>query len=152
MILYLFPKEIKLLLALLYPYLQAFHPEHSKATTLLIVGVRLVGGPDNATGRVDVYYNGTWGTVCDDYWSISDARVVCRQLGFRYALNAYRNAFYSQGTGPIFLDNVNCFGYESSLFSCRHSGLGNHNCRHSQDASVRCGNTEGENKQRRISF
>ena len=110
----------------------------------LIVAVRLVGGPDNATGRVEVYYNGTWGTVCDDYWSINDARVVCRQLGFRDTLNAYRGAHYGQGTGPIFLDNVNCLGSESSLFLCRHIGLGNHNCRHSQDASVQCENTAGE--------
>ena len=130
------------------------HPNIVRPLHLIkfFVAVRLVGGSDNATGRVEVYYNDTWGTVCDDYWSISDARVVCGQLGFRYALNAYRNASYGQGTGPIFLDNVNCLGSESSLFSCRHGGLGNHNCRHSQDASVRCGNTEGENKQRRISF
>ena len=110
----------------------------------LILAVRLVGDSYNV-GRVEVYYNGTWGTVCDDSWDIKDAGVVCRQLGFRYALNAYQGAYFGQGTGPILLDNVFCFGSESSLFSCRHSGLGNHNCRHSEDASVRCGNTEGEN-------
>ena len=110
-----------------------------------VLAVRLVGGSDNATGRVEVYSNGTWGTVCDDNWDIRDARVVCRQLGFRYALNAYHNAPYGRGTGPILLDNVTCFGSESSLFSCGHSGVGNHNCSHSKDASVRCGNTGGEN-------
>ena len=110
-----------------------------------VLAVRLVGGSDNATGRVEVYYNGAWGTVCDDDWDISDARVVCRQLGFRYPLNAYRNAHYGQGTGPILLNRVNCLGSESSLFSCKHSGVGNHNCGHSKDASVRCGNMGGEN-------
>ena len=109
-----------------------------------ILAVRLAGGSDNA-GRVEVYYNGTWGTVCHDDWDINDARVVCRQLGFRYALAAYRHARYGQGTRPILLGKVNCFGYESSLFSCSHSGVGNHDCNHSGNASVRCGNTRGEN-------
>ena len=94
---------------------------------------------------MEVYYNGAWGTVCDDYWDIKDARVVCRQLGFRYALNAYRNTRYGRGTGPIFLNLVSCRGSESSLFSCRHAGVGNHYCGHNKDASVRCGNTGGEN-------
>ena len=113
-----------------------------------ILVVRLVGGSYNA-GRVEVYYNGAWGTVCDDSWDIKDARVVCRQLGFRYALNAYQGARYGQGTGQILLDNVNCVGYESSIFSCRHNGVGIHNCGHHEDASVRCGNTGGKNNRLR---
>ena len=106
--------------------------------------MRLVGGSSNA-GRVEIYYNGTWGTVCDDGWNISNAHVVCRQLGFRYALNTYRDVHYGQRTGPILLDDVYCEGSESSLFSCNHRGVGNHNCDHDKDVSVRCGNTKGEN-------
>ena len=109
----------------------------------LVLAVRLVNGSYNA-GRVEIYYNGTWGTVCDNDWDINDARVVCKQLGFRYALNAYGSAHYGQGTGPIFLNSVHCFGSESSLFLCGHDGVENHNCGHSEDASVTCGNTAGE--------
>ena len=103
-----------------------------------ILAVRLVDGPDNATGRVEVYYNGTWGTVCDNSWDIYDASVVCRQLGFRYALDANRRARYGEGTGPIFLANVNCWGDESALISCSYGAV---RCDHSEDAGVRCGNT-----------
>ena len=41
-------------------------------------------------GTVEIFLNGTWGTICDDYWSFSDARVVCRMLGFIDAIAAYQ--------------------------------------------------------------
>ena len=93
---------------------------------------------------MEVYYNGTWGTVCHDDWDINDAHVVCRQLGFLFALDVYGNARYGQGTGPILLHDINCLGNESSLLSCRHNGVGNHNCDHSQDVGVLCRGNGGE--------
>ena len=94
-------------------------------------------------GRVEVYYNGTWGTVCDDNWDKNDARVVCRQLGFEDAERTYT---FGWGSGQIWLDDVDCAGDESSLFSCRHGGVGVHDCTHGEDAGVHCRGPQGEDK------
>ncbi|KAJ8377442.1 hypothetical protein AAFF_G00260000 [Aldrovandia affinis] len=100
--------------------------------------LRLVDGPDRCSGRVELYYSGQWGTVCDDWWGLSDAHVVCRQLDCGMAVDAFGSAHFGEGSGPIALDDLTCSGSEESLQQCGHSGLGNHNCGHSEDAGVTC--------------
>ena len=105
---------------------------------IFITVVRLVNG-GASYGRVEVYYNGQWGTVCDDYWDIKDANVVCRQLGFSRASSAPHSARYGQGSGRIWMDDVKCRGDEASLLHCTHRGWGQSSgCSHSEDASVIC--------------
>ena len=100
--------------------------------------VRLVGGTLPNEGRVEVYHNGKWGTVCDDGWDIDDASVVCRQLGPLLATGAPGGATFGAGSGPIWYDEVNCTGCEMNLTQCSHNGVGVHNCVHGDDAGVIC--------------
>ncbi|KAK2916400.1 hypothetical protein Q8A67_000774 [Cirrhinus molitorella] len=102
------------------------------------IGIRLVSGYDSCCGRVEVRYNGQWGTVCDDDWDMNDAAVVCRQLQCGSAISAPHRAAFGQGSGLIWLDDVKCSGSEISLTQCSHRGLGNHNCNHGKDAGVVC--------------
>ena len=122
--------------------------------------VRLVINSTISTneGRVEILYNQTWGTVCDDYWGYNDAKVnirdyydvslsfsllsflkvVCRMLGFKDAVRAYSYATFGQGKGRIWLDNVRCVGTETELGDCPHLSWGTHNCQHYEDAGVAC--------------
>lgn len=125
--------------------------------------VRLVGGNSPNEGRVEVFHQGEWGTVCDDHWSDVDAGVVCRELGYARAINSPGFGTFGQGTGrvseglcyihvcgtvlaispcmsnpQIWLDDVECDGTESSIFQCSHSAWGQHDCVHSEDASAVC--------------
>ncbi|KAF7652733.1 hypothetical protein LDENG_00092850, partial [Lucifuga dentata] len=100
--------------------------------------LRLVGGLEDFEGRVEVFHDGRWGTICDDQWDDVDAEVVCRQLGLRGVAKAWTWAHFGQGSGPIFLDGVQCTGNELSLDECPHNNWEQHNCDHMEDAGVSC--------------
>ena len=114
------------------------NPNKHLPLTYTIATLRLIGGSGPEEGRVEIYYRGTWGTVCDDDWDKNDARVVCRQLGYSLAVSAPHSARFGRGSGKIWLDDVQCQGNESSIVNCRHRPWGEHNCGHHEDASVIC--------------
>ncbi|XP_010123402.1 PREDICTED: soluble scavenger receptor cysteine-rich domain-containing protein SSC5D-like, partial [Chlamydotis macqueenii] len=106
------------------------------------VEIRLVGGPNRCSGRVEVLHEGVWGTVCDDGWDLREAKVVCRQLGCGTALSAPRESKYGEGKDQIWLSDVNCTGTEASLTDCEAKPWGDNVCNHVEDASVECSGTE----------
>ncbi|XP_070557234.1 uncharacterized protein [Ptychodera flava] len=101
--------------------------------------VRLVGHTPYE-GRVEININGQWGTVGDSMWDITDADIVCRQLGFELgASEVTTSAFYGEGTGVIWLDNLDCYGGEHSIAFCPFSRPNSSsNYAHENDAGVLC--------------
>ncbi|XP_062608857.1 deleted in malignant brain tumors 1 protein-like isoform X3 [Saccostrea cucullata] len=99
--------------------------------------IRLVNGNSSREGRVEVYKDGVWGTVCDDIWGFNHADVVCKQL-FGLVGIPYSNAYFGPGTGLILMSNVRCSGTENSLLDCGHTDELNLGCSHSEDAGVMC--------------
>jgi hypothetical protein len=96
--------------------------------------VRLVGGQAPNEGRVEVYYGSYWGTVCDDGWGQEDAHAACVQAGYSggAVANGYNGlAYFGQGSGPIYFDDVACSVGSTSLTSCSRYGgsssFGSHN-------------------------
>ena len=99
--------------------------------------LRLVDGVNEVQGRIEIEYYDTSGTICDDYFTIYSANVACRRLGYVAASRVITNV--ARGSDPIWMDNVQCIGNESSLEMCPHSGFGNvGGCSHAEDVGVEC--------------
>ncbi|XP_029596985.1 T-cell differentiation antigen CD6 isoform X1 [Salmo trutta] len=100
--------------------------------------VRLAGGSHHCEGRVELWREEKWGTVCDDSWDLRDGGVVCAQLGCGSALNVSgQDGSFEAGVGLVLLDEVNCGGSERNLWECPSMGTVN-DCGHKEDAAVVC--------------
>lgn len=91
-------------------------------------------------GRVEVYYNNEWGTVCDHMWDDNEAAVVCKNLGF-YGGIARGGGTYGEGTGQVWLTGLGCGQYDADLLYCIHNSIykdGQMPCTHDRDAGVEC--------------
>ena len=83
--------------------------------------------------------DGYWGTICHYGWDSRDADVVCRQLGFNtFGAIPRRYSSYGQGTGPVFLNLVSCYGNESSILNCSSSRVYSYCSSHYSDSGVEC--------------
>ncbi|XP_052809341.1 scavenger receptor class A member 5-like [Mya arenaria] len=101
--------------------------------------IRLRNGSTQSEGRLEVFHNGTWGTICDDGTDINFAKVVCRQLGYATDNVVVRTgAYFGAGSGQIMLDDVSCQGDEIVIDLCMFNRWGQHNCGHNEDVGVTC--------------
>ena len=100
--------------------------------------IKLVGGRNASEGRVDIYLQGQWGTVCGDHWDIRHATVVCSQLGYLDAISVEKSSKFGQGNGSIHLQNIHCLGNEAVLTDCSAWQVNESHCDHSKDVGVIC--------------
>ena len=127
---------------MIHPIPEYFYTLFNNSISLITVGINatLVDG-GSYFGRVEITYDGVTGTVCDDSWSSSDARVLCKSLGYADG-EPISNSYYGKGTGPIMMNGLSCYGYESSIFQCRNDGWMTYKdsecSNHTKDASVIC--------------
>ncbi|XP_060677685.1 deleted in malignant brain tumors 1 protein-like [Hemiscyllium ocellatum] len=105
--------------------------------------MRLVNGKHRCEGRVEVFYNDAWGTVCSENLDFHDGEVICKQLecGALHYVDYYTQLF-GAGTGPIWLDDVECLSHEPTLWQCKRNPWGQHNCEHREDAGVVCSDSQ----------
>ncbi|XP_072013342.1 scavenger receptor cysteine-rich domain-containing protein DMBT1-like isoform X2 [Amphiura filiformis] len=113
--------------------------KHSQDAGVICDEVRLVGGGGDFEGRLEIFHNNQWGTVCNDAWDFQDAKIVCQQLGYEDALEANIGITrFGEGTGPIWLDEVTCNGDEQRLVECGRAMWGDNDCNHSEDVGIVC--------------
>lgn len=101
--------------------------------------IRLSGGTSSLEGRVEIFHDNVWGSICDNDWGMDEATVVCNQLGFPLATVADRSLEFGPGNGTIW-NNFDCEGYESNLIECdvEWDGVPNECISHQGDAGVIC--------------
>ncbi|XP_053406028.1 deleted in malignant brain tumors 1 protein-like isoform X2 [Mercenaria mercenaria] len=133
----------------MYMYLMT-GPGKVTSTMPKAINIRLVGGKDPSQGRIEIQSadgnagDNPWGTICNDQYEVDNkaATVICRQLGYLWGEGTANRVFLSGATDmPIFLDELDCNGSETSITQCRSRGWGRHNCYHHEDVGAICHNT-----------
>ncbi|XP_052775111.1 uncharacterized protein LOC128213450 [Mya arenaria] len=110
---------------------------------LLVRDIRLADGNGPFDGRVEIFVGDTWGTICSDGFDMLDADFLCQTLQRKYISFPSRaggfltNAFYGEGTGPVYMDRLDCTAVGGNdLSHCYY--VVNNTCTHSQDIAVVC--------------
>ncbi|XP_041457349.1 soluble scavenger receptor cysteine-rich domain-containing protein SSC5D-like [Lytechinus variegatus] len=107
--------------------------------------IRLVDGEDFTHGRVEIYLENKWGTICnDDDFKYEEGYVVCRSLGFP-DVESYGKESIPSGIDNIYLEHLDCDGSESSVLYCQARQIHNYNCGNSGEVVVRCSRPADEN-------
>ncbi|XP_021367668.1 neurotrypsin-like [Mizuhopecten yessoensis] len=92
--------------------------------------LRLIGGDDQYEGRIEIYDNGEWQTICRDHWDLDNTFVACRQLGLKDGL--WRRVESSEVSGNTFWSvEKDCNGNESGLQACDSKEVDSSRCTHS---------------------
>ncbi len=94
--------------------------------------LRIAGG--GTEGRLEIWHDGSWGSVCDDGFDYEELAIACMQMGMH-------PVGISEGyldDGEIWLDDIQCIGNESRLQECEHRPLGDHDCTHEEDVWIAC--------------
>ncbi|KAK3606288.1 hypothetical protein CHS0354_037964 [Potamilus streckersoni] len=106
-----------------------------------IIQYRLAEGRFQDAGRVEIYFDGRWGTICDNLWSRYDARVFCRTMGYADGTSHGSSFRLATGTIPVYMSGLECDGTEGDLLQCPNHGWMNipTTCQdHAHDAGAVC--------------
>ncbi|XP_060591771.1 sushi, von Willebrand factor type A, EGF and pentraxin domain-containing protein 1-like [Ruditapes philippinarum] len=101
-----------------------------------ITEIKLSGGNSTSNGRVEIKSIDTWGTVCDHGFGKNEAETICTMIGFPPAVSFHHGAYFGEGSGPIFVDDLQCADNATHINNCSYVTYDN--CFHFNDVSVVC--------------
>ena len=104
--------------------------------------LRLRNGEAPNKGRIEVFHDNHWGTICNGNFDLESANVVCRQLGYPGAAEVKNMAYFGAGTGPSHMLEVDCLGTELRLIDCSAADWIEESCGHEQDVGVVCNSSK----------
>ncbi|VDI02394.1 Hypothetical predicted protein [Mytilus galloprovincialis] len=100
--------------------------------------LRLVGGSSPRDGRLELFYNYQWRTICHDHFDVVDARVACRQLRYRTDAVEIYTATGASSNAKIWIGDFNCYSSDTRLINCRLQSWDRNSCSHSDDVGIKC--------------
>ncbi|XP_045474566.1 lysyl oxidase homolog 2-like [Harmonia axyridis] len=113
--------------------------KHLKRLKKVEGAIKLVGGKGEYEGNVEILHSGRWGAICDDEWDMAEAKVICRQLGYKNGTVKYTgNGYFGPAKRQFWMDNVYCEGSEKEITSCRFDDWGTNDCDITEAAGVIC--------------
>lgn len=108
----------------------------------LIGDVRLVDGGSDNQGRIEIYFNSTWWSICASHFNHEAFGTVCRMLNLPEPTERYHDSEFDSGNEPILPMDFSCDGHESALLNCRHEDYYDHHCHEGNTVGVVCGDIE----------
>lgn len=104
--------------------------------------IRLVAGPHGMEGRLQLYHDGLWGEVCDDYWTTSpylkyNPDTACQQMGYKRGTTLPYNT-YPAPSDTFLVDDIRCAGTEKRIDTCPHTSWGVENCWADEAVGLSC--------------
>ncbi|XP_060552053.1 scavenger receptor cysteine-rich type 1 protein M130-like, partial [Ruditapes philippinarum] len=113
--------------------------DHAGVNCEPVTPIRLVNGPSIKAGRVEVYYNGTWGHICMNGLTSNETGVMCEMLGYGRSSYILQNWRHSKGNYSITINDLDCFGNESDISDCKATQWQDGECLGDAALGIACG-------------
>ncbi|KAL0148694.1 hypothetical protein M9458_056021, partial [Cirrhinus mrigala] len=111
--------------------------DHSKDAGVICSDVRLVGD-SRCSGRLEIFHNQTWMSVCDAAFDQQDAEVVCRELDCGAPVQVLGAAAFDKGDTQMWTQEIKCRGNESQIHLCATSTSVKSNCSQEHNIGLLC--------------